>query len=230
MGKGGKPAIMPFSRLFIPSERVPKGPATPLSQRRALFRVWPPRQSATLARGLASGYLSILMDQAPAIPDPPELQRVTTQYVINEDRIRLSGETAKGDTLVLWLTQRMLGVLIPRLVGWLEQQGGDALLQEFAQQAAEAALGAEPPVAAQTHGGCVTSIDIATGPDGVVLVFKPEGDEQGARLALTTDALRQWLAIVRSQYLIGEWPTAVWPAWMDETQLAPPQAGGFALH
>ncbi len=182
-----------------------------------------------MARGAASGYLSVLMDHDPAIPDAPELQRVTTQYVINEDRIRLSGETAKGDTLVLWLTQRMLSILIPRLVGWLEQQGGDALLQEFAQQAAEAALGAEPPVAAQTSGGCVTSIDIATGPDGVVLVFKPEG-ERGASLALATDALRQWLAIVRSQYVIGEWPTAIWPSWMDETQLAPPPAGGFALH
>lgn len=183
-----------------------------------------------MARGAASGYLSVLMDQDPALPDARALQRVTTQYVINEDRIRLSGETAKGDTVVLWLTQRMLGALIPRLVGWLEQQGGDALLQEFAQQAAEAALGAEPPVAARTSGGCVTSIDIATGTDGVVLVFKPEGDARGASLALTTDALRQWLAIVRSQYVIGEWPTAVWPAWMDETQLAPPPAGGFALH
>lgn len=170
------------------------------------------------------------MDQELPTPAPQALQRVTTQYVVNEDRIRLSGETAEGETLVLWLTQRMLGVLIPRLVDWLERQGGDALLQEFAQQAAEAALGAEPPVAAQSQGGCVTSVDIATGPDGVLLVFKPEGDDQGASLALMTDALRQWLAIVRSQYVIGAWPTTVWPAWMDETQMAQPQAGGFALH
>ena len=170
------------------------------------------------------------MDQELPTPAPQALQRVTTQYVVNEDRIRLSGETAEGETLVLWLTQRMLGVLIPRLIDWLEQQGGDVLLQEFAQQAAEAALEAEPPVAAQTLGGCVTSIDIATGPDGVLLVFKTEGDALGVSLALLNAPLRQWLGIVRSQYVIGGWPTAVWPAWMDETQTAPPPAGGFALH
>lgn len=172
------------------------------------------------------------MDQDPATPDSPELQRVTTQYVVTEDRIRLSGETADGRTMVLWLTQRMLNLLIPRLTGWLEQNGGDALLQEFAQQAAEASLGVEPPVPAgqDAPGGCVTSVDIGTGPDGTVLVFKPENDDRGVRLPLATDALRQWLSIVRAQYVIGGWPTGVWPAWMDETQIAQPQASGFALH
>ena len=170
------------------------------------------------------------MDQDPATPAPPELQRVTSQYVLNEDRIRLSGETAQGDTLVLWLTQRMLNVLVPRLIDWLEQQGGDALLQEFAQQAAEAALGAEPPVAAQASRGCVVSVDIATGPDGMILVFKPEGDDQGVSLPLSTDALRQWLAIVRSQYVVGGWPTTVWPAWMEEAQLTSSHVSGAALH
>ncbi|ADG11970.1 hypothetical protein B7G68_18140 [Caulobacter segnis] len=172
------------------------------------------------------------MDRDPALPDSPELHRVTTQYVVTEDRLRLSGETAGGETVVLWLTQRMLNMLIPRLTGWLEQNGGDALLQEFAQQAAEASLGAEPPVPASqaAPGGCVTSVDIGTGPDGAVLIFKPETDEQGVRLPLTTDALRQWLAIVRAQYVIGGWPTSVWPAWMDEAQLARPQTTGFALH
>jgi hypothetical protein len=172
------------------------------------------------------------MDRDFAMPDSPELQRVTTQYVVTEDRLRLSGETAAGQTVVLWLTQRMLNMLVPRLTRWLEQNGGDALLQEFAQQAAEASLGAEPPVSASqaVRGGCVTSVDIGTGPDGAVLVLKPEAEDQGVRMPLTTDALRQWLSIVRAQYVIGGWPTTVWPAWMDEAQLARPQTMGVALH
>jgi hypothetical protein len=191
-----------------------------------------PRHAVTMARAPRSRYLSVLMDLDPAIPDSPELQRVTTQYVVTEDRLRLSGETAAGETVVLWLTQRMLNMLVPRLTGWLEQNGGDALLQEFAQQAAEASLGAEPPVpASQTaRGGCVTSVDIATGPETAILVLKPALDDQGVRLPLTTDALRQWLSIVRAQYVIGGWPTTAWPTWMDEAQLVHPQAAGFALH
>ena len=36
------------------------------------------------------------------------LQRVTTAYVADEDRLRLTGELSDGDAVVLWLTQRLL--------------------------------------------------------------------------------------------------------------------------
>jgi len=169
--------------------------------------------------------------QNPTPSDCPELQRVTTEYAPTEDRIRLSGETATGGTVVLWLTQRLLNLMVPRLTGWLESHGGDALLQEFAQQAAESSLGAELPVsAAESDGWCVMSVDIATGTEGVGLVFKSANNHQAARLTLSAEALRQWLGIVRGQYGTGAWPTTVWPAWMDETRLAPPQTAGLALH
>lgn len=164
--------------------------------------------------------------------DHLELLRVTTEYVATEDRIRLSGETGDGQTVVTWLTQRLLNLMVPRLTEWLENHGGDALLQEFAQQAAEASLGAEPPVAAldAAVSWCVMSVDITTGTDGAVLVFKSENDAHAVRLTLAAEAMRQWLGIVRGQYLIGAWPTTVWPSWMDETRLAPPQTAGSALH
>ena len=38
------------------------------------------------------------------------LQRVTTAYLENEDRLRLTGELADGDTVVCWLTQRLLNL------------------------------------------------------------------------------------------------------------------------
>ena len=44
------------------------------------------------------------------------LQRVTTAYLENEDRLRLTGELADGDTVVCWLTQRLLNRLVPGLI------------------------------------------------------------------------------------------------------------------
>ena len=166
--------------------------------------------------------------------DCPELQRITTEYVATEDRLRLSGETADGGTVVLWLTQRLMNLLAPKLTGWLERQGaaGGEALQEFVQQAAEAALTAMPPVRATTPGmdWCVVSVDINPGADGVVLVLKSDGETRQARLPMQTEALRQWLGIVRNQYVVGAWPTTAWPAWMDETQAIATVRTPAALH
>lgn len=166
--------------------------------------------------------------------DCPELQRVTTQYVITEDRLRLSGATAGGQTVMLWLTQRLLNLLVPQLTGWLERQDASDLIdselvQGFAQEAAEAALAPEPPVEAAADAWLVDSVDIHTGTDGVILAFK-SGDEAIASLALLTQPLRQWLGIVRGQYVLGGWPTGAWPSWMDETHAQPAKPSRVALH
>jgi hypothetical protein len=106
-----------------------------------------------------------MQDDVPAVQD---LQRVTTGYVDSEDRMRIAGETAQGDAVVLWLTQRMLARLLPVFFRWLEQpqaglsaesepsgrdlpsaaaeKGHADWLQSFAQQAAVAGLVAQPPV------------------------------------------------------------------------------------
>lgn len=78
------------------------------------------------------------------------LQRVTTQYVDAEDRIRLSGEVLGGEVVVWWLTQRLLERLVPLLVQWLQGRDGGApwaeVTQAFALQAAQAALEQQKPV------------------------------------------------------------------------------------
>ncbi|HJV43436.1 hypothetical protein [Caulobacter sp.] len=168
--------------------------------------------------------------------DCPELQRVTTQYVAAEDRMRLSGETADGATVVLWLTQRLLNLLAPQLTRWLERQGvadvmDSELAQGFAQEAAEASLTAEPAVQAVSPAGAwlVESVDIHIGTDGVILTFKAE-DGAVANLTLMTQALRQWLGIVRGQYGVGGWPRDVWPTWMGETHALAIKPSTTALH
>lgn len=168
--------------------------------------------------------------------DTPELQRVTTEYVVTEDRIRLSGATADERTVVLWLTQRLLNLLAPQLTGWLERQDASErmdseLVQGFAQEAAEASLNAQPAVQAASPAGAwlVESVDIHIGPDGVVLTFKAEHGAV-ANLMLLTQALRQWLGIVRGQYGVGGWPLNVWPTWMGEIQASKAKPATTALH
>lgn len=151
--------------------------------------------------------------------DAPELQRVTTEYVPVEDRIRISGETADGATIVLWLTQRLLNLLVPRLTGGLERldSASDALLQEFAQQAAEASLPPQPAVeaTAPVANWRVDSVDILSGAEGAALTFRSE-DGGAARLSMATEHLRQWLGILRRQYGAAGWTDRIWPDWMDE--------------
>lgn len=165
--------------------------------------------------------------------DCPELLRITTEYVTLEDRLRLTGATGDDQTVVLWVTQRMMNLLAPQLTGWLERNGGAGgeALQEFAQQAAEASLEAQPAVRAATIETTtpVVTVDIASRDDGVTLVFKAEDNRPLASVPFQVEALRQWLGIVRNQYVAGGWPTTVWPAWMDEAQAAPP-AQPHALH
>ncbi|MDR7232131.1 hypothetical protein J2X45_003237 [Caulobacter sp. BE264] len=151
--------------------------------------------------------------------DIPELQRVTTEYVAVEDRIRISGEAADGATIVLWLTQRLLNLLAPRLTGGLERpdSASDALLQGFAQQAAEASLSPQPAVEATAPAASwrVDSVDILSGPDGVALTFRSD-EGLAARLTLATEPLRQWLGILRRQYQAASWTDRVWPDWMED--------------
>ena len=170
------------------------------------------------------------------------LQRITTEYIELEDRIRLTGELAQGHTVVLWFTQRLLNRLIPHLATWLSRQIAPAssipsvqaahqdIVQGFAQHAAWAQLAHEPPVRVSSEGLVwrVDSVDIAQSEEAVVLTFKGEGEAQ-ATLMLAAQPLRQWLGIVFEQYQRGEWPTTAWPGWMEAARTQAAQ-GAMALH
>lgn len=149
------------------------------------------------------------------------LQRITTEFVDTEDRVRLSGQLHDGSTLVLWLTRRLLDRVVPHLTEWLEQGSNQPVglvdrdtLQGFAQQAAQAQLDAEAPVrvAPVESGWLVESLDIARGTNGVQLTFKGSGEP--VALVLAGQPLRQWLGILFAQYQRGDWPLQMWPAWI----------------
>ena len=159
----------------------------------------------------------------------PSLQRVTTQYIEQEDRMRLTGEVTDDMVLVLWLNHRLLKKLVPHLINWLQKQTASAvastvdtlqteMVQNFAQQAARAEQLPQAPVPVQAANGSwlVESVDVTTGDPAVVpdvlLTFK--GCEQNAYLELQSAHLRQWLNILHDQWRLAEWPMTVWPDWI----------------
>ena len=169
------------------------------------------------------------------------LQRITTEYVNTEDRIRLSGEVEENTSIVLWLTQRLLAQLITHLLDLVEKQSLDmattdsanpapasSLMQGFAQQAAQAELAPEVPVQAtdSAQSWLVLEVDFSISTEGaLVLVFKrdagaaaqQEGADAGkATLTVEAKQLRQWLRIVHAQWRQAGWPLTFWPTWMDE--------------
>jgi len=160
------------------------------------------------------------------------LERVTTEFVAAEDRLRLAGVSAEG-RVVLWLTRRLLERLLPALFAWLEGTGPAAdgaagamgaapalweFQQQWAQSAALAALQAGPPVPADAADavGLVTTVSVASSAAALSLTFMDEAQGLEAVLPMSAANLRQWLQVVWRQYVRAEWPLELWPAWLRE--------------
>ena len=168
-----------------------------------------------------------------------ELQRITTRFVDNEDRIRLAGEDGTGQALVLWLTQRLVNRLRPHLCAWLERRASPSsqadgahteVLQNFAQQAALAALEPLAPVSshAPSIAWLVHSVDVTSAEHVLILTFKDAvgagNSRESATLTLSELALRQWLSILHSQYAAAEWSLTQWPEWVAQASSTPMRA------
>lgn len=164
----------------------------------------------------------------------PQLLRITTEYVDTEDRLRLTGEVIGEQALMMWLTQRMLRVLVPHLLPWLEQSSSqDAYaewMQGVAQQQAQAALEPQPEVRAAPGAGSwvVQAVDVSQTAQAITLRFRDGGDH-AASLTLEPTPLRQWLGIVHMQCAAAGWALDIWPAWLPEGHAATVPAG-VALH
>lgn len=161
-----------------------------------------------------------------------ELRRLTTEYIETEDRIRISGELSNGETLVMWISQRLIIRLLPHLFLWLERQTGDAIpieiAQDFEQKAASASLPKESPVVtdAEANEWLVLAVDLS--PETELLRMRYRGsDSLSSDLFLTPVALRQWLAILYPIWLTAEWPVAIWPVWFTDNK--PPSSAVFKM-
>ena len=115
------------------------------------------------------------------------LQKITTVYVDKEDRIRLTGALQNGDTIVIWLTQRLLQLLVPSLSNWLQKSdtvagaalGAEKDVQSFRQQAAKASIEKQPPVAptGQSLIWVAVGVDYRSNNSQIHLIFKGQNSE-----------------------------------------------------
>lgn len=169
--------------------------------------------------------------------------RLTTEFVDIEDRIRLSTELVRGEIVVLWLTQRLLNRLVPHLAAGLEKETQHTLrgevLQAFAQQAAVATHAQEaatqPPVipTLSVQQWLVHAVDVNAGPGGAALKFRGQEPTQSVDLTINPVQLRQWLSILRSQFVTAGWSLSAWPDWLAQAPEAPEAqggAGGVTVH
>ena len=159
------------------------------------------------------------------------LQRITSEYIESEDRFRLTAISEAEETLILWITQRLLMRLVAHFLGWLEKEapevarssaidtGAKSALQGMAQQSAVANLQNQSAVTATSESAIllVKEIDIKMSEETVLLVFKCD-DGQKAELSFTIQQLRQWLGMIHQLWRQAEWPVSVWPDWMDDKQ------------
>ena len=155
----------------------------------------------------------------------PLLLKLTTDYLENEDRLRLVGQDDGGHVYQLWLTRRLADRLFHSVLDWLKKQNavhvGSDLFQTFEQDRAVGKIEPLNRVNASSGDGTsswlINNIDITRGDEAIVLVFKSAGDQE-ASFALRTKELRQWLSICCKGYQKAEWPMDVWPSWMIDYQ------------
>jgi hypothetical protein len=149
------------------------------------------------------------------------LQRVTTEFSAEEDRIRIAGVTEEGRRVVIWLTRRLLGLLLPVLLEQLDKQFGATsaehrlVLHEFAQQAACQSLGGAAAVVTAQDDVAVlpTTVDIKQTAAGVMLVFRSPASN-ALSLPLGSEVLRQWLHILYQAVCAANWQLPQWPDWL----------------
>lgn len=159
--------------------------------------------------------------------EPLSLQRITTRHDPIEDRLRLSGETASGDALVIWMTQRLLHRLLPSLLQWLAAStDADSVvsdsLQQFAQEAAKRTHFAASDVTAPHQTPLLISrIDLRQHKRRITLCFKADHLAL-ATLSMNNQQLYEWLHILHRQCEAADWPMTLWPQWLIRTY-APPR-------
>ena len=171
------------------------------------------------------------------------LHRITTAYVPEEDRIRLSGQDKDGTVLVLWLTQRLCKQLLAKLLPLLNPPTGTQPtiahrssaahmhLQAMAQSAArleQRPVPSVPPDRAQ-ESWVVRSVQLRIEQRRITLIWQGPNDAVVA-VEMTPLLLRQWLNQVYDGWRFAGWPMAVWPNWMTETNINPEGAVLASFH
>ena len=171
------------------------------------------------------------------------LKRITTDYIEQEDRITLAGLTDKDQTVILWLTMRLASRLIKHCLNLLEKETSQPKhvsganktsresLQNFVQKSAEQQTPQEEAVKVTQSSLelLVVKIDVMNSSAGVTLTFKQECGS-GYQIFLNSQQLRQWLGMLFTVWQKTEWPTNIWPDWMETDNSQQKISGEISVH
>ena len=152
------------------------------------------------------------------------IKTVTLRYVALEDRMRMSARLEGDEQIVFWLTLRHCQRLLPALVKCLEGEKGiesaveKSLAHSFRQKAAEwekkEKPSAEPVLPSGEERSLLPeSVTVVCAGKGVALFFPIEEGKKSAKLTMSLQELRQWLAILYRQFRKAEWSLDMWPEW-----------------
>lgn len=155
------------------------------------------------------------------------LKRFTTEYVIPEDRIRLSLESNDRQVRYLWLTRRLCTRLVPQIAKVLGQRPklyGDAIqtpsdnAQRRSQMDALGKLEDQDPVRAdaqaQVEEHLVTVLSMRMNPKAILLDFKAGEDNLIQTIPFPEEAIRQWLVMLNVAFRKAQWNDDIWPDWI----------------
>jgi hypothetical protein len=149
------------------------------------------------------------------------IKKFTTNYDINEDRIKISALLSDNTTCTVWLTNRFANILLSNIFKWLNKKY-DPYISEiensFKQEIThkklkESAASDNIPVEDKFPSGILcNNINLSYTDKFLILKFNPESDS--IKLILNEDSLRSWLAILYLLYKKAGWDTSIFPGWL----------------
>lgn len=171
------------------------------------------------------------------------IKKITVKYSAEEDRLALATQSADGDSLLFWMTNRLAMRVVNALVGKLDPSPQSVVanklnppvkqqaIREWEQSAARHAMKPAPevkikPAARQL---LINSVDINQSNDSFRVIFRWT-KEDGARLILSTVEMRQLLQILHQTFKKAGWTMDVWPKWYDLQQSDKEQPRPMVLH
>ena len=140
--------------------------------------------------------------------------KATVAYEEREDRIKVLGKSMEGGTVVLWLTQRLLGKLIPHLAGRLLDTISDDDSRSLEAVNARGAAKLDPVEEDRLVLTLVVdAVDITDSESLTIMQFRGETRSAGlsaVRLALNAAQLSSWLQALRACYQKASWSQDCW--------------------
>lgn len=165
------------------------------------------------------------MEQASPLPAPdaaplPQVLRVSTAYVPQQDRIHLAAELDTGEVQVLWLTQRMLRMLLRPLGQFIthnaprtkKEQARRSYIELMEKVSRKQSEPIRPDPSAPEW--LVEKVDVSVNGGVVELKFWADGAPRSF-FEVDTISLRRWLEVVRHKATKARWPEQLWAAMPD---------------